>query len=166
MNRLGSAACLSKFATTGKTSRPRRWRRRRRPEHNRFNGEKQLCLDTILPTGSRAASTTAACTCLKIKAAHCTDNNGEEPQRFRPERFLAARDTRRHPYTYFPFSGGPRGCGGDTFTLMNAPLVLASIAQRFRVQLLSEQAVVPDPTFTLRPRGRSRCYCGRGTRSG
>ena len=59
LNRLGSAACLSKFATTGKTSRPRRWRRRR-PEHNRFNGEKQLCLDTILPTGSRAASTTAA----------------------------------------------------------------------------------------------------------
>jgi cytochrome P450 len=80
------------------------------------------------------------------------------PQQFRPERFLPARDTQRHPYAYFPFSGGPRGCSGDTFTLMNGPLVLATIAQRFRVQLVSEQAVVPDPTFTLRPRGEVKVF--------
>jgi cytochrome P450 len=75
-----------------------------------------------------------------------------EPEQFRPERFLSARGTKRHPYAYFPFGGGPRACIGNTFALMKGPLVLAAIARRFRVELLPKQAAVPDPTFTLRPR--------------
>jgi hypothetical protein len=38
--------------------------------------------------------------------------------------------------------------------MMKGPLVLAAIARQFRVELLSGQAAVPDPTFTLRPRDR------------
>jgi cytochrome P450 len=75
-----------------------------------------------------------------------------EPEQFRPERFLPAQGTKRHPYAYFPFGGGPRACIGGAFAMMKGPLVLAAIARRFRVELLSGQAAVPEPTFTLRPR--------------
>jgi cytochrome P450 len=74
------------------------------------------------------------------------------PEQFQPERFLPGQETNRHRFAYFPFGGGPRGCIGNTFALMEGTLVLAAIARRFRVELLPGQAVVPDPGFTLRPR--------------
>src|SRR5262249_28730543 len=76
----------------------------------------------------------------------------EEPDAFRPERFLPGRGADRPKFAYFPFGGGPRGCIGNNFALLEGPLVLATILQRRRVELEPGQTVVPDPTFTLRPR--------------
>ncbi len=76
----------------------------------------------------------------------------DEPERFNPGRFLPGRGGARHKFAYFPFGGGPRVCIGNAFALLEGPLVLATVAQRFRVELVPGQAVVPDPTFTLRPR--------------
>jgi cytochrome P450 len=76
----------------------------------------------------------------------------EEPERFRPERFLPPQSANRAKFAYFPFGGGPRVCIGNTFALMEGTLVLAAVAQRFRVELVPGQTVVPDPTFTLRPK--------------
>ncbi len=76
----------------------------------------------------------------------------EEPLTFRPERFLPGRAEGRHRFAYFPFGGGPRVCIGNTFAMMEGPLVLATILQRFRVELVPGQTIVPDPTFTLRPK--------------
>lgn len=74
-----------------------------------------------------------------------------EPDRFRPERFLG--DPAGRPrFAYFPFGGGPRVCIGNVFALTEGTLALAAIAQRFRVELVPGQQVVPDPTFTLRPK--------------
>jgi cytochrome P450 len=74
------------------------------------------------------------------------------PEEFRPERFLPGQGGGRPKFAYFPFGGGPRVCIGNTFALMEAPLVLATIAQRFGVELASDEPVEPDPTFTLRPK--------------
>jgi cytochrome P450 len=76
----------------------------------------------------------------------------EEPEEFRPERFLPGRAAGRHKFAYFPFGGGPRVCIGNSFALMEGPLVLAAVAQKFRVELVPGHPVVPDTTFTLRPR--------------
>ena len=76
----------------------------------------------------------------------------DEPEQFKPERFLPGQAASRHKFAYFPFGGGPRVCIGNTFALMEGPLVLATIVQRFRVELVPGQTVVPDPTFTLRPK--------------
>jgi cytochrome P450 len=76
----------------------------------------------------------------------------DEPERFKPARFLSSAPASRHRFAYFPFGGGPRICIGMQFALMEGPLVLATILQRFRVELVSDHPVVPDPTFTLRPR--------------
>jgi cytochrome P450 len=76
----------------------------------------------------------------------------ENPEQFDPGRFLPERAAGRHKFAYFPFGGGPRVCIGNHFALMEGPLVLATILQRFRVELVPGQEVLPDATFTLRPR--------------
>ena len=76
----------------------------------------------------------------------------EEPERFDPERFLPGRAAGRPKFAYFPFGGGPAICIGNHFALMEATLILATIAQRFRVELVPGQSIVPDTTFTLRPK--------------
>jgi cytochrome P450 len=74
----------------------------------------------------------------------------DEPETFRPERWVdAARHLPR--FAYFPFGGGPRQCIGNTFATMEAVLILAAIAQRFRLTLVPGQRVVPVPYITLRP---------------
>lgn len=75
-----------------------------------------------------------------------------DPESFRPERFLPEGAKERHRFAYFPFGGGPRICIGMQFALVEGPLVLATILQRFRVELVSDHPVEPDATFTLRPR--------------
>jgi cytochrome P450 len=76
----------------------------------------------------------------------------EEPERFDPTRFTAARSAGRPRFAYLPFSGGARQCVGSSFAMLEARLVLAMLAQRFRLRLVPGHPVVPDPTFTLRPR--------------
>ncbi|MBI3973309.1 MAG: cytochrome P450 [Chloroflexi bacterium] len=55
-------------------------------------------------------------------------------------------------FAYFPFGGGPRLCIGNTFAMMEATLVLATIAQRFRPRLVPGHPIVPQPSLTLRPK--------------
>ncbi len=75
-----------------------------------------------------------------------------EPARFRPERFGAGAPKPR-PFTYFPFSLGPRTCVGRPLALRMTATILPRILRRYRVQLASGEAVRPDPGLTLRPRG-------------
>lgn len=75
----------------------------------------------------------------------------EEPEQFRPERFLASAD-KPHRFAYFPFGGGPRVCIGLQLARMECCMVIAAILQKFRVELLEGQRIEPDATFTLRPR--------------
>ncbi|HEX5273120.1 MAG TPA: cytochrome P450, partial [Gemmataceae bacterium] len=76
----------------------------------------------------------------------------DEPDRFKPERFLPGAGAGRPKFAYVPFGGGPRVCIGNTFALTEGPLVLAALAQRFRLESVPGHVVVPDATFTLRPK--------------
>jgi cytochrome P450 len=75
----------------------------------------------------------------------------ENPEGFDPERFTPERIAERPRYAYFPFGGGPRQCIGNEFALMEAQLIVAMVAQRYRLHLIPGQKVEPDPIFTLRP---------------
>ena len=77
----------------------------------------------------------------------------EEPERFDPERFAPERAAARHQYAYIPFSTGPRMCIGNSFALMEATLILATVARRFRPRLPDGQMPAPLPLVTLRPAG-------------
>ncbi len=76
----------------------------------------------------------------------------EKPERFNPERFLPAQVAHRPRFAYYPFGGGPRICIGNTFALTEGPLVLATLIQDYQVELIPDHPVVPDQTFTLRPK--------------
>ncbi len=76
----------------------------------------------------------------------------EAPEEFRPERWEGDLLKRLPRFAYFPFGGGPRQCIGNTFALMEAGLLLATIAQKFCVRLVPDQKVEPVASITLRPR--------------
>jgi cytochrome P450 len=87
-----------------------------------------------------------------------------DPLSYRPERWLDGLARRLHRYAYFPFGGGPRICIGNTFAMMEATLLLATIASRYRLAVAPDAAIVPLPTMTLRPRyGVPVRICRRGS---
>jgi cytochrome P450 len=55
-------------------------------------------------------------------------------------------------FAYFPFGGGPRVCIGAGFGMMEAVLLLATIAQQFRIQTAPGYTAKMQPSVTLRPR--------------
>jgi cytochrome P450 len=76
----------------------------------------------------------------------------ENPGQFDPDRFSPERAANRHQYAYFPFGGGPRLCIGDNLAMMEIQLILATIAQRYRLELVPTHTVEPEPLVTLRSR--------------
>jgi cytochrome P450 len=76
----------------------------------------------------------------------------EAPEKFDPGRWADGLAARLPKFAYFPFGGGPRLCIGNTFAMMEAVLVLATVAQRFRFAPVPGQEVVPWPSMTLRPK--------------
>jgi cytochrome P450 len=85
----------------------------------------------------------------------------EEPEAFRPERWEGDFAQRLPRFAYFPFGGGPRQCIGNSFAQMEAVLVLAAIAQRFRLSLVPGQRITPTPYVTLRPEPGIRMLLAR-----
>jgi cytochrome P450 len=75
----------------------------------------------------------------------------EDPLSFRPERWADGLHQRIHRYAYFPFGGGPRICIGNSFALMEATLILVTIARQFRLSLVPDARIAPLATITLRP---------------
>ena len=75
-----------------------------------------------------------------------------DPDRFDPDRFLPDESAARPRFAYFPFGGGPRLCIGNEFALMEAQILLALIAQRYRVDVAPGHTVQHEIRVTLRPR--------------
>ena len=75
-----------------------------------------------------------------------------DPEKFDPDRWLSEATQKLLRFVYFPFGGGPRQCIGNSFAMMEAILLLATIAQRFRLCAVANHPIVPVPGFTLRPK--------------
>jgi cytochrome P450 len=76
----------------------------------------------------------------------------DDPDRFDPERFTPERVAARPRFAYLPFGAGPRICIGAAFAMTEAILILAAIAQRYRLHLKTGHPVEPQGLITLRPR--------------
>ena len=80
-----------------------------------------------------------------------------DPLRFDPERFTPEAKARRSKLTYFPFGAGVRQCIGESFAWMEGVLLLATIAQKWRLKLVAGHPVEPEPLITLRPKHGMPC---------
>jgi cytochrome P450 len=76
----------------------------------------------------------------------------KDPEAFDPERFSPEHSTDRPKFVYLPFGAGPRQCIGNHFALIEAQLILATLAQRYRLHLVPRHRVEPWALISLRPR--------------
>mmetsp|Transcript_4408 Transcript_4408/g.4836 ORF Transcript_4408/g.4836 Transcript_4408/m.4836 type:complete len:484 (+) Transcript_4408:32-1483(+) len=72
-------------------------------------------------------------------ALHRNPTVWPEPEKFMPERFLESPK----PFTYIPFSAGPRNCIGQNFAMHEMIVVLAMILRVYNIELDPEHKVIP-----------------------
>ncbi|MGC1789270.1 MAG: cytochrome P450 [Terriglobales bacterium] len=85
------------------------------------------------------------------------------PEKFDPNRWTTEQCQKLPKFAYFPFGGGPRQCIGASFAMMEAVLLLATIARKFQLHPVASHPVVALPSFTLRPREGIRVALGERT---
>ncbi len=84
-----------------------------------------------------------------------------DPERFIPERWTPEFKAALPKFAYFPFGGGPRQCIGESFAWMELVLLIATIAQRWRLSLVPGHPVEPQPVVTLRTKHGMRMTVSR-----
>jgi cytochrome P450 len=85
----------------------------------------------------------------------------DDPDRFDPERFSREKSAARPRFAYLPFGGGSRICIGAQLALTEVSLLVATMAQRFRLKLVPRQDIVLLHRVTLRPRDGIRMQLER-----
>lgn len=83
--------------------------------------------------------------------AHHSPAFWDEPEAFRPERFLPENAGKRAKYSYLPFGAGKRSCIGGALSLVENTLALTQLLRRFRPEYLGEVPAGISATVTLTP---------------
>lgn len=90
----------------------------------------------------------------------------DDQERFDPDRWTAEYEEGLPRFAYFPFGGGPRQCIGASFAMTEARLILATVAQRYRMGLAAGQRVEPYASVTLRPKKGIRMTLAKRSHGG
>jgi cytochrome P450 len=90
---------------------------------------------------------------ITIRGIHRRPDLYPAPDDFLPERMSEADKKARPRYAYMPFGAGSRVCIGNHFALMEAHLLVATLAQKWRFRLAQHPDIEPEPLVTLRPKG-------------
>lgn len=88
---------------------------------------------------------------LPIYALHRHHRQWDDPDAFRPDRFLDPKSFDR--FAYLPFGDGPRICIGANFAVQEAVIILSTLLARFRFSLVPGRLPKPVMILTLRPEG-------------
>jgi cytochrome P450 len=83
---------------------------------------------------------------------HRDSRHYSDPDRFEPDRWTPEFKAALPRFAYFPFGGGPRQCIGESFAWMELVLLVATLAQQWRFELVPGHPVVPQAAVTLRPK--------------
>jgi cytochrome P450 len=84
---------------------------------------------------------------------HHSPKYWDEPEEFRPERWLGDAAKKRKPYTYIPFGGGKRSCIGGAMSQVENTLALSMLLRRFWPEYVGVEPPGIHATVTLCPKG-------------
>jgi cytochrome P450 len=100
--------------------------------------------DISIPRGSTVI--------VYVYGAHHARRYWESPETFDPERFTKANEKLHPPFTYLPFGGGPRGCIGGNYAMLQILMILSDLLRKYDFQLIPGQTIEARPMVILRPK--------------
>ncbi|HXS11156.1 MAG TPA: cytochrome P450 [Acidobacteriaceae bacterium] len=99
--------------------------------------------DVVIPRGSTVI--------VYVYGAHHASRYWNNPEDFDADRFLKANEKLRKPFTYLPFGGGPRGCIGGNYAMLQILMILSDVLRRYDFELTPGQTIEARPMVILRP---------------
>jgi cytochrome P450 len=87
-----------------------------------------------------------------VYGAHHAPRYWQNPEQFDPQRFTKANDKLRTPFTFLPFGGGPRGCIGGNYAMLQILMILSEVLRNYDFQLAPGQSIEARPMVILRPK--------------
>jgi cytochrome P450 len=100
--------------------------------------------DTIIPAGSTVI--------VYVYGAHHAPAYWPDAEAFDAERFPKGSEKLRTPFTYFPFGGGPRGCIGLHYAMLQILMILGGLLRTYDFALPDGQTIEARPMVILRPK--------------
>jgi len=100
--------------------------------------------DIAIPRGSMVIA--------YVYGAHHAPRYWPDPETFDPARFIKGTEKQRTPFTYLPFGGGPRGCIGNHYAMMQILMIVSDLLRKYDFQLVPGQTIEARPMVILRPK--------------
>jgi cytochrome P450 len=100
--------------------------------------------DIAIPAGSTVI--------VYVYGAHHTPRYWRDPETFDTDRFIKGTEKQRTPFTYLPFGGGPRGCIGNHYAMLQILMILSDLLRKYDFQLAPGQTIKARPMVILRPK--------------
>lgn len=104
--------------------------------------------DIAIPAGSTVI--------VFVYGAHHASRYWPNPESFDTERFTKTNEKLHAPFTYLPFGGGPRGCIGGNYAMLQILMILGALLKKYDLQLTPGQTIEPRPMVILRPKNGIR----------
>jgi cytochrome P450 len=87
-----------------------------------------------------------------VYGAHHAPRYWENPESFDPQRFSKANEKQPAPFTHIPFGGGPRGCIGGNYAMLQILMVLSTLLGKYDLELTPGQTIEARAMVILRPK--------------
>ena len=100
--------------------------------------------DVVIPAGSMVI--------VHVYGAHHAPKHWPNPEAFDMDRFLKGNEKLRAPFTYLPFGGGPRGCIGNNYAMLQILMILSDLLRKYDFQIEPGQTIEARPMVILRPK--------------
>jgi cytochrome P450 len=100
--------------------------------------------DIAIPRGSTVI--------VYVYGAHHATRHWPNPEIFDPERFAKTNEKQIAPFTHLPFGGGPRGCIGGNYAMLQILMILSEVLRKYDFQLAPGQTIEARPMVILRPK--------------